>query len=363
MPFIDKSTLTYPATNAFPVRKWLDTRDPVSGTDGDFKNFRLFDLWINEDNQTAFILVDRTATAGTWLTMATNATGILTLTGDSGGAVGPDGASNINLLSTGNITVTGSAGSNTLTVSLDGSIADTYTTDSGNALPAGGILNVLGTAGINTSGAGNTVTVTSGPTIPTSFVTDAGTATPAANALNIIGGTSIDTTGAGDTVTINVGSDLANTYTCDSGAATPSANNVNVVGSGSATTSGAGSTITISSSGGGLSWNEITVVGPTQLVVDMGYVTNNVSPVGLLLPLTSTFGSVIEIVGKGIGGFIISQNAGQTIHLVESSTTLGVTGTIASSAPDEFGATFSMVCIKADTEWRIISSSGNLIFT
>ncbi len=363
MPFVDKSTLTYPATNSFPVRKYLDTRDPVSGLGGDFKLFRLFDIWINESNQAAFIMVDRSVDAGSWLRMGASGTGILTLTGDVGGAVSEDGANNVNILSGSDLTVTGVPAANTLTITLDGTVSSSFPTDSGTALPAGGILNIFGAGGTDTSGAGNTVTVSSGPTVPTSFVTDAGTATPAANILNILGGTSIDTAGAGDTVTINAGSDLANTYTCDSGSATPSANNINVVGSGSTTTTGAGSTVTISSSGGGISWNEITVVGPTQLVVDMGYVTNSGSPVGLLLPLTSTFGSVIDVVGKGLGGFIISQNAGQTIHLVSSSTTVGVTGTVATSAPDEFGSTLSMVCITADTEWRIRSSTGNLIFT
>lgn len=43
-------------------------------------------------------------------------TGILTITGNSGGNVGADGANNINLLGGGAITVTGSPGTNTLTI-------------------------------------------------------------------------------------------------------------------------------------------------------------------------------------------------------------------------------------------------------
>ena len=38
-------------------------------------------------------------------------------------------------------------------------VATTYVTDSGNAVPAANILNVLGSNGITTSGAGNTVTI------------------------------------------------------------------------------------------------------------------------------------------------------------------------------------------------------------
>ncbi len=49
-------------------------------------------------------------------------------------------------------------GANTLDLSAGGMFADTFTTDSGNAIPAAGILNVLGGDNLNTTGAGNTVT-------------------------------------------------------------------------------------------------------------------------------------------------------------------------------------------------------------
>jgi hypothetical protein len=41
---------------------------------------------------------------------------VSTLTGNTGGAVGPDGASNINVIGSGAITVTGNAGTHTLTI-------------------------------------------------------------------------------------------------------------------------------------------------------------------------------------------------------------------------------------------------------
>ncbi len=357
MPFIDKSTLTYPATNAFPVRKWLDVRDPLSS---DFKSFKIFDLWVNEVGETAWIMVGRGATSGTWLQMATSGTGILTITGDIGGAVGPDGGNNIDIISGDGVTVTGSPGANSLTIDIDGDVATKYDTDSGIAAPSGGILNINGTGGIVTSGAGDTVNIDTAGIVATSIVTDAGTAIPAANILNVLGGTGSTTAGAGDTVTISADDTVATSYTCDSGSAIPSANNLSIRGAGSTTTSGAGDVVTVSSSGGGLSWNEITVVGPTQMTIDMGFVTNNGSTVELTLPLTSPFGSVIEIVGKGAGGWQVNQNAGQQIFIGSSSTTIGVTGKLNSSA---FGDSLSMVCITTDTEWRIINSTGNLITT
>lgn len=71
---------------------------------------------------------------------------VQTLTGNSGGAVGPDGANNINVLGSGFVDVTGNPGTNTLTISLTGSFSENFVTDAGTAIPAAGILNVLGGA-------------------------------------------------------------------------------------------------------------------------------------------------------------------------------------------------------------------------
>ncbi len=356
MPFIDRSTLTYPATNSFPVRKWLDqNRAPTSG---DFKNFQIFDLWIYE-GVSAWIMIDKTATSGTWIQIASSGSGILTVTGDAGGAVGPDGLNNINLLTGAHLTNTGNPGTNTLTLTLDADIAAQYTTNAGVAIPAASNLNIVGTGGLTTSGAGSTVTVTAGVTIPTSFATDAGTATPALNILNVLGGTGCGTTGAGNTVTVNVDADVATTYTTDdANTAIPAANNLNVFGANGIVTSSAGSTLTISVNGGGISWTEVVIVGPTAMVADHGYVANNAGVVGLTLPMTATFGSEIHIVGKGSGGWQVQQGAGQQILLVSGSTTLGATGTLTSS---EAGACVLLRCITANTTWRVETSMGNLI--
>lgn len=81
------------------------------------------------------------------------------LTGNSGGPVPPDGANNINIIGAGVVDVAGNPATNTLTITVDGTVATTYTTDAGNAVPAAGVLNILGNHGINTAGAGNTVTI------------------------------------------------------------------------------------------------------------------------------------------------------------------------------------------------------------
>jgi len=55
-------------------------------------------------------------------------TGVQTLTGDTGGAVGPDGANNINLPTGVGLTTAGNAGTNTITISLDNANEGTTST-------------------------------------------------------------------------------------------------------------------------------------------------------------------------------------------------------------------------------------------
>ena len=84
--------------------------------------------------------------------------GVATLTGNSGGAVGPS-AGNINVVGSGDITVVGNPGTNTLTITASAAVADTYTTNSGSAVPALNVLQIVGGTGITTSGATNVVTI------------------------------------------------------------------------------------------------------------------------------------------------------------------------------------------------------------
>lgn len=360
MPFLDRSTLTYPATNSFPGRRWLDKRNPTSS---DFKNFEISDIWINDAALTAWIMVDRTATAGFWIQMASSGTGILTITGNSGGAIPADAAHNINIVGSSLLTISGNAGTNTLTATLGASVATTFVEDAGSATPSANILNIVGGTGVSTSGAGNTVTINAMSSVPLTFTADVGSAVPVANDIIIAGTGGIATSGAGQTVTVTAnGSVIGKTITGDTGGAlSPTAGNWNILGGTGISTSGSGSTLTVNSIGGGVKWTEVTVLGPTTMAINNGYVTNNAGTrVQLTIPVTVAFGSVFRIVGKGAAGWQINQQAGQSIILEGSSTTVGGTGTLKSTGTTD---SVELLCTTANTVFTIISGVGNYTFT
>jgi len=85
---------------------------------------------------------------------------VLTLTGNTGGAVAPDGSGNINIVGSGAITVTDNPGTNKLTISGT-TDSSSFVTNSGTAIPVAGVLNVLDSQGTAIfSGSGNTITHT-----------------------------------------------------------------------------------------------------------------------------------------------------------------------------------------------------------
>lgn len=111
-----------------------------------------------------------------------------------------------------------------------------------------------------------------------------------------------------------------------------------------------GATITIATNGSGVAWTEVT--GVTQaMAINSGYIASNVALVTLTLPTTSAVGSVIYLVGKGAGGWAVAQNAGQTIHIGSSASTVGVGGSLASTNRYD---SVQLVCTVADTEWTTL---------
>lgn len=141
------------------------------------------------------------------------------------------------------------------------------------------------------------------------------------------------------------------------GAVPPTAGNINVIGSGMVTVTGnpGTSTLTISVAGGGFTWTVITV--DQTAVVNNGYFCNKASTLHLLLPAVSAVGDTIIVTNENTAvGVQFTQAAGQQILFSTSSSTLGATGTVTSSA---IGDSMTLVCKVANTIWRADSMIGN----
>ena len=105
-----------------------------------------------------------------------------------------------------------------------------------------------------------------------------------------------------------------------------------------------------------VTWSEETGA-TTALEVAHGYVMNNNTLITATLPATAAQFSTIIITGKGVGGWLIAQNAGQTIHYLGSDSTLGVGGSLASTNSYDC---LELVCIAANTSFVVRNSVGNL---
>ncbi len=108
--------------------------------------------------------------------------------------------------------------------------------------------------------------------------------------------------------------------------------------------------------GGSITWSEVT--GTSQaMAVSNGYILNNAALVTATLPATAAVGDVMEIVGKGAGGWRLAQNAGQTVHFGNQNTTTGAGGSLSSTNRYDC---IAIICTTANTDFVIKSSIGNL---
>lgn len=120
------------------------------------------------------------------------------------------------------------------------------------------------------------------------------------------------------------------------------------------------STGLLGSSGGAGITNWVDVTGTTQAMANnTGYTANNAGLVTLTLPTTAAYGTMLRVCGKGAGGWKIAQNASQSIHYGVQTTTVGVTGFLASSAQYN---TIELLCTVANLTWTELSAQGNITF-
>jgi hypothetical protein len=88
---------------------------------------------------------------------------------------------------------------------------------------------------------------------------------------------------------------------------------------------------------------------------DKQYIANNAGRLDFTLPAAADVGSRLRIHGKGVGGWRISQSAGQTIRSSTGPTTPGVGGRVDSLNQYD---SVELVCIVANTDWLIVGNNG-----
>jgi len=225
-----------------------------------------------------------------------------------------------------------------------GTVTTSFATDSGTATPtAGGVITFTG-VGMAFSGSGNTVTCTlDTPVTVANGGTGASTLTDGGILLG--SGTSGITATAqptnGQLLIGSTGNDpVLATLTAGAG--------INIVNAAGA--------ITITNTAGAFVWNEITLTS-ASMSAENGYIANNAALVTLTLPATASVGEKIEVLGKGAGGWKVAQNAGQTIHFIDTDTTTGAGGSLSSTKQYDC---IELTCITANTDWVVSDSEGNI---
>ncbi len=102
----------------------------------------------------------------------------------------------------------------------------------------------------------------------------------------------------------------------------------------------------------------VTVGGASSnMATNTAYQSNNVLVVSLLLPNVANVGDIIQVFGLGAGGWKITQNAGQKIHINASTTTVGLGGSLAST--NQFNSV-TLRCAVTNTDFTAVSSVGTI---
>lgn len=126
-------------------------------------------------------------------------------------------------------------------------------------------------------------------------------------------------------------------------------------GPGITVTPGAGTLMISSSGSGGFVWNDTTGTAQT-LAAGNAYAADNSSLVTFTLPTVAAFGDSYLIAGLNLGGWIVQQASGQSIHLGNATTTT-TTGSLAST--NQYDSLF-ITCLVANTVFTAYGVTGNI---
>ena len=286
------------------------------------------------------------------------------------------GSTAIPNIKVGSLTSTGGTviitpGSGTINLESGGAIPITFTEDAGTATSVLGNLNVFGTAGqgITTSGAGSTVTITAS----NAATAQKGVVALATNAETVTGTDTAKAVTADDLkaklgVQTLHGVALGTSTTATVGWTAEPSNGQLLIGKtgdypqlagltpgpGISITSGAGS-ITIASIGTGLAWS--TKGASTALVNNNGFICTAGAALSFSLPAVSSVGDIVALTLDGSTSWTITQAANQQIRIGVLQTTVGVGGSLTSTAQ---GDTIIMVCSVANLKWNSFAPVGNI---
>ena len=142
-------------------------------------------------------------------------------------------------------------------------------------------------------------------------------------------------------------------FVTGSGTAVPSGGILNVSGSGGVSTSGSGNTVTIIVNDLGVSW--FTVSTPTLLVAGNGYIASGGVTVAFTTPAIADVGDTFIVTGNATQ-WTVTPSAGQSIQLGPASAATGLASTLGSD-------TVHIICIVANTTFKVLLSFGNISFS
>lgn len=106
----------------------------------------------------------------------------------------------------------------------------------------------------------------------------------------------------------------------------------------------------------GVPW-QINTSGPVNMLSDQGYISNGVSQITYNLPSSVAVGDIIDMSSMSSSGFFISQGSSQYIIYGNQTSTVGVGGSLSSSAT---GDCISLLCVQTNVGFIALSSIGNL---
>ena len=225
---------------------------------------------------------------------------------------------------------------------------NTLTTDDSNVVtPVAGNINLIGASPLSTTGSGADATINLSGTVS---VANGGTGAVTLTAHGVLlgeGTSAVVATTAGTNGEILIGSTGADPVF---GHLTPAA--------GIIVTEGAG-TLSVGVSTGGFTPSSVSGTS-SALAVQNSYIANAAGATTFTLPATAAVGDQILISGgtANTAGWVIAQNAGQTIHKENLASTTGVTGTATSAA--HACETVCLMCITANTDFVILYSNGTV---